>query len=234
MSTDPPVRSGHVVEIVGVCGSGKSTLTRALTDGDPSYQLEEFLQFKKLDHVKLGLRSVPGVVGLLGGALRSRRLFDLTELKLVIYLMVWYRRIQRQPLGENRVLVIDQGPVYALATLGRTNPPVPGTESESRWRRSVLAQWAKTLDAIIWLDASDDVLWERVQNRSEKHEIKDQPEQLGLEYIRAYRASFYSTLGEFDALGGPVVVRFDTSRWTSERLLSEVRKRVAGLENRAA
>lgn len=217
---------GYVVEIVGACGSGKSTLTRALTDRDPAHQLEEFLQFKKLEHLKLSLRSLPGLAKLLVGALRARRLPDLTELKLVIYLMVWHRRVRRRPTSGTRLLIIDQGPVYALATLRRTSPPVPGTEPDGRWWKSMVAHWASSLDAVVWLDAPDDVLWERVQSRSETHEIKGQPKESGIDYIRAYRASFESTLDEFEDLGGPAILRFDTSRCTPDRMLPEILERM--------
>lgn len=234
MNENQPKKPRCVIEIVGVCGSGKSTLTRAVTDQDPEIELEEFLQFKKLDHVRSAVRSVPGVARILSRAVRAGRLPDVTELKLVMYLMVWHRRLDLRPGDANRIVVIDQGPVYALATLRRTNPGLPGTEPDGCWWRSVLAKWADTLDVIVWLDAPDDVLLERVQNRSDQHEIKGEPPDQGLAYIRAYRAAFDATLSEFDQHGGPAVLRYDTSHWTSERLIPEVLERVAGFARHPA
>lgn len=234
MSGVSPAEPEWVVEIVGACGSGKSTLTRAVTDHDPAHQLEEFLQFKKLDHLRSAAHSVPGLANLLVAGLRARRLPDVTELKLIIYLMVWHHRIRRSPVRGTRAVVVDQGPVYALATLRRTNPPLPGTEPAGRWWRTVLAQWATTLDVIVWLDAPDDVLWERVQNRSEEHEIKGGPKESGIDFIKAYRDSFESTLEEFDHVGGPRIMRFNTSHWTTERMVTEILERLAGSERSVA
>ncbi|MGI9607314.1 MAG: hypothetical protein ACR2P0_14355, partial [Acidimicrobiales bacterium] len=161
--------SSGVIEVVGVCGSGKSTLTQALCAADGA-EPAAFLQLKRPDHwipaASGAVRSLP----LVGPALRARRLPDLEEAKQLAYLAAWHSKLASE--GRKRRLVVDQGPIYALGTFGRTLPSIAGTEPGGTWWTETIRRWAHTLAVIVWLDAPDDVLMERVRLRKAEHVIK--------------------------------------------------------------
>jgi thymidylate kinase len=109
-----------------------------------------------------------------------------------------------------RTRVMDQGPVYTLATLKLHRPrSVEDARFEIWWDR-MARQWARLLDAVIYLDASDAALLQRIRARSKHHRVKDGPEQQGLEWIASLRAELERTV-ECLREGSPLrVLRVDT------------------------
>jgi hypothetical protein len=154
-----------------------------------------------------------------------------TELKLVIYVMEWSRWLARRPEYRSGMTYIDQGPVYALARLGYVDPPLPGTEPNEAWWKAMVGQWAEHLDVVVWVDAPNDVLWNRVGTREQGHEIKGQSKARGLAFIDRYRASYHLVLSALERHGGPAVFRYDTSRWGAEELASELAEKLAELRS---
>ena len=87
--------------------------------------------------------------------------------------------------------------------------------------------WAGELGAIVWLDAPDEVLWDRINGRDQWHGTKGERADVGRRFIALYRGLFEDVLHRIEILGGPQIVRFDTSRMSGERLAAEVRSFLA-------
>lgn len=209
----------RIVEVVGVCGAGKSTLVQNLAHLD--WELGEFLQLKRVDHLRSVLRALGEVIPLTPFVFRSSTPPSLTDLKLILYLTVWHRRVAGDAGDRGPGLLLDQGPVYAMATLRRPGSPLAGIDA-TRWWRRIVGRWAETLDAVVWLDAPDEVLWSRVQDRPSDHAIKGRPREVGYEYLRSYRSSFSETLDQLGVPFGPATHHFDTSERSPDRLVREV------------
>lgn len=202
-----------VVEIVGVAGAGKSTLTKAICGLDGSFRLDEPLQMRKAGHLPSVVWALPRLFPLFGQWIRARRFPSWADFKLVVYLMVWAQRMRRQPEYVRRATVLDHGPVFALARLGHLVRPIPGTEPTSRWWSATVLTWASALDAIIWLDAPNAVLWERVNQRSQDHEIKGGSMRAGTDFFDRFRANYDDVVAAIaGSKDGPIVMRYDTSR----------------------
>lgn len=228
-----PVRSpsAFTAEIAGVAGSGKSTLANALSSDRSQGTLDGPLQLRNIRHLAYVAHSLPRLSRLLPGWIRGRRP-SWTELKLVIYVMEWSRWLDRRPEFRTSVTYIDQGPVYALARLGHADPPLPGTQVGDAWWSAVVGQWAECLDAVIWTDAPNDVLWNRVSTRTQHHEIKGRSKAEGLAFIDCYRTSYEVVLSALEQRGGPVVFRYDTGSWSTEDIVSDLVKKLADLRSR--
>lgn len=215
------------VEIVGLAGSGKSTLTRCFGVCDPRHRVDGPLRFRDARHLRYVAHSAPRLIPLLVSAARARRAPTWTELKLLIYLMEWPRWLSHHSARRAGVTFIDQGPVYALARLRHTEPPVAGTDPSDHWWKATTAEWSRVLDAIVWLDAPDEVLRQRVDRRNQEHEVKNVSTATAVAFIDSYRRSYDLVLRALDRSGGPTVLRYDTSRRSCEEIAADVLARLA-------
>jgi len=82
----------------------------------------------------------------------------------------------------------------------------------------VLDQWARTLDMIIWLDAPDSVLMERINNRAQRHHVKAKSEQEAFQFLARYRSSYEQVLVKLTANGRPRLLQFDTNQVSIEQI----------------
>ncbi len=215
-----------IVEIAGVAGAGKTTLASAMGAAHPASRSDEPLQLRSVDHLPSVLRSVPRLIPLLARSAARGKIPSWTELKLVIYLMEWPRRLQRHVAYRTGLTIIDQGPVYGLARLGRTERPMSGTEPSSPWWAAVAGAWFDVLDAVIWLDAPNDILQDRVQTRSQDHEVKGRSDAEAMRFIDDYRASYQQVLARMERPGGPVVMRYDTSTQSASAVAADALQRL--------
>src|SRR5207253_8094260 len=97
--------------------------------------------------------------------------------------------------GSRRLVVLDEGPVFALAWL-----QVFGAErllrstAYKRWVQRTLADWARVLDAVVLVDAPDPVLSQRIRARVKPHLVKDQSDQQITAFAARFRAAFASVI----------------------------------------
>ncbi len=218
----PPRPMAATIEIAGVAGSGKSTLARLLCADREDCWLDERIRLRKFGHLVRAAHSVPQLVPLLWAGAKERRLPDWAELKLLVYLMEWTRVLGRRQEDRLITTFLDQGPIYALARLGSGDPAPAATEVGGEWWRSRILQWAGSLDVIVWLDAPNDVLWRRLRERSQPHEVREQPEDVAFAYLDQYRESFVSVIDAVVAAGATDLRRYDTSQWSAEQVASDV------------
>jgi shikimate kinase len=218
------------VEIAGVAGSGKSTLARVLSADLGFGVLDDTLRMREPRHFVHVARSLPRLATMSRRWIGAGRRPSWTELKLLIYLMEWDSRLAAAANRGGGVTLLDQGPVYALARLGHVDPQVAGTEPHGDWWNAVAADWADCLDVIVWLDAPNEVLRNRVNRRAQGHEVKGTAAAEAATFSDRYRASYETVLAAMERPGGPMVLRYDTSRMRTADIASETIKALAQLQ----
>ncbi|MGH2539339.1 MAG: hypothetical protein ACRDGK_02340, partial [Actinomycetota bacterium] len=144
------------------------------------------------------------------------------DVKLMVYVTEWGRFLRRRREYDRGVTLFDQGPIYALVRLKAQGSNVTGRARFERWWDEMLERWARELDAIVWLDAPDDVLRARVDGRDQRHTTKGAPADDGRRFIERYRRLFEETLERIDVPGGPRVVRIDTGITSAEGVAAEI------------
>ncbi len=215
---DTPLNTA-LVELVGPAGVGKTTLTRALLadGGHLGIELPRVVYLTTLLTSTLqlfptyALRPGPG------------RWLNRAELRSVAYLNAWHARAG----SERGLTVFDQGPVYRLAFLKEFGPGFTRSGAFTAWWETSLERWARSLHLVVWLDAPDEVLLERINGRAQAHLVKGALEREARLFLTRYRAAFGAVIGAMDALGGPEVIRLDTSRLTPEQAAAAVAGRLA-------
>jgi broad-specificity NMP kinase len=86
----------------------------------------------------------------------------------------------------------------------------------------VLRQWSERIDVVIWLDAPDNVLLERVRARGSWHAIKDMDDVEASDLLRRYRVACERTITEAAREHPLSVHRFDTSQRSTQQIVDEV------------
>jgi hypothetical protein len=198
-----PSRLPIAVELLGLPGSGKSALGRALLKqcGENATVVKLRDAVAPLVFARGALRAaLPFASQCL--RMRSRRWY---RYSIMVHLEAHYDAI-RLLRGRCELAVLDQGPVYLLSVLKRAlrEPRSGNAPSFLRyWDRSV-DLWARTLQLVVLLDGPDEVLYERIQRRGTPHPLLNRP----LQDARQY---------------------FERSRRTREGLLELIRSRADGL-----
>jgi hypothetical protein len=79
--------------------------------------------------------------------------------------------VLRSTPPRQSLILLDEGPVFALGWLQlrlagrRATAPVA-------WHKRALAEWAKLLDGVIFIDAPDATLAHRIRTRAKRHRMR--------------------------------------------------------------
>jgi shikimate kinase len=214
------------IEIVGVAGTGKSTLARTLVDRDPGNRIVDSLHTRAAAHWAYVAHSLPVALPLIARSARARPAFDWEETKFIVYVAEW-RRFLRSDCRDSGLLILDQGPMFALARLLWGRKPVTATREFERWMDEQVTRWSLELDGIVWLVAPEEVLLERINEREQEHEAKGRSMRESLNVLSAHQSAYEVVFERLEALGRPPVFTFDTSLMPSIRIADEV-ERVLG------
>lgn len=216
-------------EIMGPAGSGKSSL------------LDEWRQQDELVRPLVSckqLASLPGcaldvlrLLPLVAAQTATRQRLGWREIKQMVRTSSWRHVVARASCKQPRVLVADQGPLYTLAWLRACGSSACRTVRFERWWHKLATDWASRLDAVVFLDAADDVLLERIRGREKDHRIKQRSSDEMLEYVNRFRDAHARLADVLSGQGGPRVFQFNTGEHSphemAQSLAAAVRPRVS-------
>jgi RNase adaptor protein for sRNA GlmZ degradation len=209
------------IEIAGVAGAGKSTLARALCERHAGYWIGDSLHTRVPAHWPYVAHSAPKLVPLLVRSVRHRPALSWEEIKMVIYASEWDRYLESRPKRQG-VVIFDQGPLFALARLLWEPKPLTQEDAFTTWVRGTLERWCSVLDAIVWLDAREDTLVDRINHRSKGHEAKGVARADAVQLLAAHRLGYERVLEPIRRVGMVRVLHYDTSARTADELADEL------------
>lgn len=227
-SAPRPHRTGpRVIEIIGVAGSGKSSLATSIAESHEGWRIEGPLEVKNKHHLRHVAHGGPRLTRIMTRNLSQGRRLTWKESKYLLYVIEWRRRLASIPGWKSDVIVLDQGPVYVLTRFGTAEAPIVGCEPGDPWWNDIVTSWADTLDAVVALDAPDSVLWKRITSRAQSHEALDRGRSEWSTFAEDYRRSFATVLDEMDGPGGPQILRYDTSTMSTVQITADVVDKLA-------
>jgi hypothetical protein len=165
-----------------------------------------------------GLQGLATVVNLF----RSGRRMLWKESRQLMRLRALYHHLELLRRKQSRVVVVEDGPALILSWLraaaGRsaTNGDMPA------WWISVVKRWAQTVDIVVFLDAADRVLTQRVLARPQANPFKDRPETELSEVLERSRGAYVSVLSDLQAHDGPPVLEFRTDQRSVAEITDEL------------
>lgn len=202
-----------LIELVGPAGAGKSLLAdRLRVRGDvvraSVWNLPRVLIFES------ALRSLP----VLARVCIATRAFPRAELEQIVRLNA-LRLFVRRRVGGARLVVLDEGPVFALSWLRVFGHPRIQNGRLDPWWRRTLADWAGVLDRVVMLDAPEPVLVSRIRGRQKPHDIfRQMTDAQILDLIARYRTAFDGVLAALTAGGRPELLTLAAADGSTEQL----------------
>lgn len=233
LGSEPRRSRPLIVEIVGPAGAGKTALLRAL-GRDPrvhaGVRIDRVRQFWEM--VVHGTTILPIALALLNQGWQ-RLWYGLLHF---VRLRTLPRAIALAAAGaEAEVILLDEGPVFSLARLSVFQQ---ANQSEGRladaWHGE-LDRWSGLLDFVVWTDAPDAVLAERIRSRLKRHQIKGGSDAEVAVFLERYRQAYREILGSLTTGNRVGMVHLDTTGLAVDvaaaRLLAELEH--LGLRRRA-
>ena len=209
-----------VLEVAGPAGAGKTTLAQALCRRDQRFSIG--VPLRRASYPPFAASTLRLFLPVYLRRYRHTRWFTREELRAMIYLQAWLQALSRWPPPQGAVAILDHGPIYRLAWLQEFGPEMVRSRRFEQWSAAMLAQWSARLGLVLWLDAPDAVLMERIEARQRWHAVKGKASREVEQFLGRYRASYDRVLDRLTASGGPAVLRFDTQRVSLDQIVSSV------------
>ena len=140
----------------------------------------------------------------------------------MVYLKAGLHVLGQQASNNDMVTILDHGPIYRLAWLRAFGPDITTSQLYKGWWDNLLNQWIATVDIVIWLDAPNAILLERIRARDSWHTIKETCEQEAYEYLMQYRTALEQIIAESVTDGQVMLLRFDTNQESIEQIVDMV------------
>jgi hypothetical protein len=210
-----------LVEVIGPAAAGKTSLVRALRRSDPS--LAVGLRVPRWRWFPALMRRLTPIFALWVLRYRRDRWFTWNEMKSIAFVDAWLSTVERDGAVRGPTL-LDHGPVYRLARIREFGPAVARSDRFERWRAQRLRRWLGVLDLIVSLDAPDDALLARVDERGHWWLSEHRPIEDKRDFYARYRRAFEEAL-RTPVPDPPSVVRVRSDEATPEEIAERVLSR---------
>ncbi len=214
----------RVIELIGPAGAGKTTLYQALGCYTDLIQLENFPNVRKVADAPFfilnGLCLIPSLRQLYD---KNSRQLTRREFAWMTILKGWPALLRKQVTDANRLIILDQGPIYLMAEMCLFGPEyLKQPPAEYLWQ-NLFESWCSTLDMIVYLDASDDILLNRIRTRDQEHVVKNQSATAVYEFLNLYRCAYEFLLSRLMLKkNGLEVIQIDTGQQESRAIVSQL------------
>ena len=218
-----------VVELVGPAGAGKTALSQALIQHNQALRLGPSIRRRR--HWRLLLTNILWLMPAFLDLYRTRRRWLRVESKEIISLNTLHELVVRES-KKGKSLILDQGPVYTLTYLHLRGNEGIKSGRLARWWEEAYQSWGQTLHTIIWLDAPDFILTQRIRSRQKSHEVKDYSDAAIHEFLQFYRGGYEEVIARMTAQNNRLrVLRFDTDRESVAQVSAKVLMELEGEMN---
>jgi len=217
----PGPKRPPVLELLGPAGAGKTTVLLALGRRDETIRLGAHVH--RLKHLPFILSSAAASVPMFFTISRSAPRSVLRIMRHMVRLRTFQPVVGRAGSAANcRAVVLDEGPVFTLARLAAFGHPcVPSSVLERCWR-SALDQCAETVDTVVWLDAPDSVLAERIRARAKTHRMKNETEQVISQFLARYRTAYEHVISQLTGARGVRLLALSTALESADQVAEKI------------
>jgi thymidylate kinase len=209
----------RIIEIVGLAGTGKSTLVRALQKRNE--QIKIFPLPKTWFYGSLTKRA-PLWLPIWFQSRGSARGFTREELISLGCIDTWLPFIQRKISTNQDIAIMEPGSVYWLTKLQGFGWKSTGQSRYQCWLQNKFEQWSAAVDVMIWLDAPEELCLKRVLGREQWHDAKAMDSEDILERFRGLRKSYEQIILKMVSKRPRKVFHFLTDQISTEEILDRI------------
>ena len=212
-----------IVEVVGPAGAGKTTLCKILSRYNDFISLSNFPDVRKISSSPFfiwnGLQISPALLNL---SQHNKKKLTRREFAWLSILNGWSGVLQKE-LQKNKVILLDQGPVYLLTEAREFGPEFLREKKAEKYWKDLYSRWADSLNMVIWLDAADTELLKRIRSREKEHVVKNEMDGTAFAFFARYRNAYTRTIGNINANQcGLKILRFDTSQKSPQEIANQL------------
>jgi deoxyadenosine/deoxycytidine kinase len=219
-----------VIEIVGPAGAGKTTLMHVLCERHK--QIRQGVSYPKISRLPFFVDNTAMLLPTYLQHYRHSRWFTWKEIRAMINLRLWHQILAHQYNSRNlETTLFDHGPIFRLAHLHEFGPEVTKSPVFEQWWNRVLDQWINTLDVVIWLDAPNEILLDRVHGRGHGYLSRELALSEGHEFLNRYRKAYEQILAKFAINPELTLLHFKTDQKSPDQIANEI---TAALASRLA
>jgi shikimate kinase len=211
----PGKRQAWIVELVGPVGAGKTTLAQALIQCNKSIQLIPPPYFRRVQDIPFFVKNTVSMLPVFFSMKAGKKgeQFTLREIAWMVMLNGWHHELRQHESSQDTMVILDQGPVFLLNELISYGSGNFKNQRLKIWLASMLKNWAVTLNCVVWLDAPNTVLFERIRSREKWHLVKSKNELEVIKFLDQYRRSYANVLSLLEAnVQALNILRFDTNQ----------------------
>jgi deoxyadenosine/deoxycytidine kinase len=219
-------KTGVVVEIIGPAGAGKSTLFDALGKKITEIHCEFLPPVWSITYLPFFIKNffllLPTLLSVHGDRGLSRR-----ELAWMAILNGWPGILERRINQGFKVILLDQGPIFLIAILAGFGPKSLHEAKVNDWWERIIDRWAQTLDIIVWLDSSNEILTRRIRERERDHLVKEKSNREIQEFIVKYRMLYEGVTKQIIAKNPNLrLIRIDTGQYAINEIINKIRSEI--------
>ncbi len=216
--------NGHpmLMELVGVAGSGKSTLRKMLKELNP--QIDVVAPPPKYYYLMPILKIIVRWFPLYLRHYSKTRWFTMQEIKIIGYLDCWLPYLRRCAVEKDMMVVLDPGSIYWLTALKTFGPELTRDAKFQAWWETMRKKWLSAIDIFVWLDAPTELLIQRVQGREEWHESKLMTHDETAQSFDLYRKGYRELIDLLSKRRKNHVLIFQTDQTPTEEIFNQVKE----------
>jgi deoxyadenosine/deoxycytidine kinase len=204
-----PIR---IIEVVGPAGAGKSSLANALSRHRGIKLVSSPPYYRKFSDIPFFARNtlelLPTFLKL--NYKKKGNWLSMRDMAWMVILKGWHRVFSQKKLQKS-ILILDEGPIFHMALLQIYGSESLNNPSAQVWWGQMYKRWSKMLDMVVFLDAPDSTLIERIRAREKPHGVKIKGNDYAIKYLTDLREKYDYLLCKLTSEEPNLkVLRFDT------------------------
>jgi hypothetical protein len=178
-----------IVEFVGVAGTGKTTISQALSERNPLIQRCQHPNPRSLTDSGFFIKNCLKLWRTNSNTQKEPKQISRREFAWMAILLGWPYYLQSK-YANNQIIALDQGPISLITALHHFDLQELINSLEDSWWREIYQLWSSTLDTIVFFDAADDQLMERIRRREKSHIIKEESDSDISQFLSMHRSAY--------------------------------------------